>query len=598
VSGNHRSVLPLVEHDRAAAARPLSRRAFVWRAAALGVAVPAVSSLLAACGGDEAPTPTPTALPGGSATPEATEGTEAASSPTEGGAPAASGGRAIISSFAEPATLFSGLPATGAVIQQILSFIANGLTKLSHPEMEVTPDIAAAWEVSSDARVYTFTLRQDVTFHDGEPLTAEDVHFTYNLVTHAEWPGGLDPYLAVIDGAAAHKEGSTEEISGISVLDDYQIEFRFSKPDVQFLALAAVRQRILPHHILEQEEPADIEKGDFPRRPIYTGPFKVDEWRTGEHIAFSAYLDHFAGRPLLDGLVARFVPDPATAIAELRSGAVHLGLVSPDQFESFRTNAAFSTQQLAGSAGRKLQFDLTKPMFADERVRQAISHAIDRETIISTLYRSLAEANYSQASPLSWVYNPDAPRFAYDPDRAAALLDEAGWARSDSDVRVKDGEQLAFTIITTPAYREDALAIQPFLRNIGIVTQIEEQGAGQATGPLEVGQYEATMTAWFNFIIDPRADLQRNFEWPRPLETTGYSNDEVNALFDQARSTTDPDEEKDLYFRIQEIAEGDAPWVYTWRLNDLLVVHQNLVVPDVSTQTELYIRIPEWHLRT
>jgi peptide/nickel transport system substrate-binding protein len=603
MSRDDRTGLTLGVWDCDAAGQPRSRRAFLRGVAGLGLALP-IGGLLAACGGDDesedengdATEPADSAA--GESTPTAAEDDAAEDGEdSEEGGSGAPGGQAIISSLAEPATLFSGLPATGAVIQQVLSFIANGLTKLSHPEMEVTPDIAESWEVSDDARVYTFTLRQDVTFHDGGPLTANDVKFTYDLVTHSEWPGGLDPYFAVIEGAAEHKEGAAEDIAGITVLDDYQIEFTFSNPDVQFLALAAVRQRILPKHILENEPPADIEKGEFPRKPIYTGPFKVDEWRTGESITFSAYPEYFAGPPNLDGLVVRFIPDPATAIAELRSGAVHLGLVTPDQFASFTSDATFKTQQLAGSAGRKLQFDLTKPMFSDPRLRQAMSHAIDRETIIEALYLGLAEPNHSQASPLSWVYNPDAPKFPYDPDRAAELLDEAGWTLDDSGARVKDGEQLAFTIITTPTYREDALAIQPFLQEVGIEAEIEEQGAGQASGPLEIGQYEATMNAWFNFIIDPRADLQRNFESPRPLETTGYSNEQVNELFDQARSETDPANEKELYDQIQEIAEGDAPWVYTWRLNDLLVVHQDLIVPEVSTQTELYTRLPEWSLQ-
>jgi peptide/nickel transport system substrate-binding protein len=159
-----------------------------------------------------------------------------------------------------------------------------------------------------------------------------------------------------------------------------------------------------------------------------------------------------------------------------------------------------------------------------------------------------------------------------------------------------NGDRLAFTLTVPTAWRQDGLAVQPFLEEAGFEVTIEEQGAGQVTGPLKIGEYQATVVGWNNFIIDPRADLQRTFQNPRPVDSTGYANEEVDALFVEARASLDQEEEKALYFQIQELVETDAPLAYLWRQQDLLVVGPRLTVPETETLSELYDRIPEWQL--
>ncbi|MBA3275809.1 MAG: hypothetical protein H0T72_08445, partial [Chloroflexia bacterium] len=134
------------------------------------------------------------------------------------------------------------------------------------------------------------------------------------------------------------------------------------------------------------------------------------------------------------------------------------------------------------------------------------------------------------------------------------------------------------------------------LQEAGFEVTIEEQGAGQVTGPLVVGEFEAAVTSWNNFIIDPRADLQRWFQNPRPNDSTGYVNEEVDALFVEARAALDQEVEKSLYFEIQNLVATDAPLVYLWRQQDLLVIGQRLTVPETETLSELYDRIPEWQI--
>ncbi|MDQ3655145.1 MAG: ABC transporter substrate-binding protein [Chloroflexota bacterium] len=507
------------------------------------------------------------------------------------------GSQVVIGAWAEPATLLSGAPVTGASYQQIQRIIANGLVKLGYPSFEVEPDLAETWEVSEDSLVHTFTLRSGVTWHDGEPFTADDVKFTYDHVTNAEWPGGLDSYFAQIAGATEHKAGEADQLTGVEVIDETHVRITLLQPDALFLASAASRQRILPRHILESIAVAEIDRSDFARKPVYTGAYIVEEWLQGESLTLRANPDYFGGAPAIETVISRFIPDPATAYAELTSGGLDIGTVSPDLLEAFTSDPAFTVRELPGLRVIFLNFDLNLPIFSDPRVRQAISHSVDKQTVIDALLLGKGEVGRSLITPLSWIFNPDAPDYPYDPERAASLLDEAGWTMGDDGVRANaNGERLAFTLTVPTAWRQDGLAVQPFLQEAGFEVTIEEQGAGQVTGPLLVGEFEATVNAWNNFIIDPRADLQRWFQNPRPNDSTGYVNEEVDALFVEARAALDQEVEKSLYFEIQNLVGADAPLVYLWRQQDLLVVGPRLTVPETETLSELYDRIPEWQI--
>ncbi len=552
----------------------LTRRRLLQSAAAAGAMLPALSATTV----------------GASAAGKAS--TSMASSARQDG-----GSQVVFGAWAEPATLLSGAPVTGASYQQIQRIIANGLVKLGYPSFEVEPDLAESWEVSKDSLVHTFVLRSGVTWHDGKPFTANDVKFTYDLVTHKDWPGGLDSYFAQIAGATEHKAGKADQLTGVEVIDDKHLKITLIRPDALFLASAASRQRILPKHVLESIAVADVEKSDFARKPIYTGAYIVDEWRQGESITFRANPNYFGSAPAIDTVISRFIPDPAAAYAELTSGGLDVGTVSPDLLASFENNTAFTVQELPGLRVVYLQFDLTLPMFSDPRVRQAISHAVDKQTVIDALLLGKGEVARSFVTPLAWIYNPDAPQYPYDTKKAASLLNDAGWTLADDGVRVNAvGDRLSFTLSVPTVYRQDGLAVQPFLKDLGIEVTIKELGAGEVAGPLKLGEYQATVNAWNNFIIDPRADLQRNFQNPRPTDSTGYKNDKVDALFVKARAALNKDEEKALYFEIQNFIETDAPLAYLWRQQDLLVIGQRVTVPTAKTLSELYDRIPEWKI--
>jgi ABC-type transport system substrate-binding protein len=212
--------------------------------------------------------------------------------------------------------------------------------------------------------------------------------------------GCLDSYFAQIAGATEHKEGTAEDLTGVKVIDDYTVEVTLLQPDALFLSSAASRQRILPKHILESVSPADIDKNEFARKPIYTGPYILEEWRDGESITFRANENYFEGKPNIDTIVARFISDAATANNELSSGGLDIGVVPPDLLAAYEQDSNFTIRELPGLRIVYIQLDTTLPIFNDARVRQAISHAIDKQTVIDANY--LGRAKWGAASSPRW----------------------------------------------------------------------------------------------------------------------------------------------------------------------------------------------------
>jgi peptide/nickel transport system substrate-binding protein len=161
-------------------------------------------------------------------------------------------------------------------------------------------------------------------------------------------------------------------------------------------------------------------------------------------------------------------------------------------------------------------------------------------------------------------------------------------------VRVKDGQRLEFKTITYPATQDMALAIQPMLKGVGIAMEIEPLEFGTWLTRYRVGSYEVSVASWFNFVIDPRLDLQNHFLSPRANDVSGYTNERVQQLFGQARTASNREEEVRLYGQIQELVANDVVYVYLWRAQDLLAGRTSLAVPQAKTMSEIWSKAPLW----
>jgi peptide/nickel transport system substrate-binding protein len=573
----------------------------------------AVIGFLAEACGPAAPPPSPaaTTAPAAGATPAAAAASAptapaaaATTAPVATSAPAAAGqpgGQAIIS-FGEPDTLLMS-ESRALVTAYIRSFIANGLVRLKYPDMTVVEDLADKYAVSTDGKTYTFNLHPGVKWQDGQPFSADDVKFTFEYFAHPDNPKPLTVDFANIVGASEFKARQASDISGLTIASDH-VDISLIAPSNSFLVNVATAI-IMPRHVLQSVAPPDFPKHPFARQPIYTGPFKVDEWKSGESITYAAFADHFKGRAKLDKVVQRIFPDPTTAVTELRSGGIQQAFIAnPDQFTEFQNNPSYATQQLAGTLGWFFSWDMTNQTFpfAEKDFRIAVSRAVDRKTLVDALFRGFAEPGHSLASPLSWIYNPNIPMYDYDPDQSRQLLDGLGWMVGSDGIRAKNGQRLEYAMMVTATTKDWFLAIQPMLQAVGIgISKVDVVDFPTWVSRLNVGQYESTMNGWGNFAIDPRADLAAHFWSPTKAargDATGYKNDQVDQLFAQATKATSHDDEKRLYDQIQMLVEGDCVYAYLFRPQQLGASTNNLVLPSAQIQAEIYDALPSWTIKS
>jgi len=468
----------------------------------------------------------------------------------------------INASIGDASTLIPPL-ASDAPSRDVADLIYNGLLKYDG-DLNLVGDLAESWEVSEDGLVITFKLRQGVKWHDGKPFTAHDVMFTYQVM--------VDPKTPTAYGEAY------KQVKKAEVLDDHT--FRVTYPQPFAPALESWALAILPKHLLEGQ---DITQSPLARRPVGTGPFKFQEWTAGDKIILSYNPDYFEGRPYLNGYVYLVKPDMATMFLELKAGNIdRLGL-TPLQYKRQTAYAKFqrlfNKYKYVSSSYTYLGYNLEDPRFADRRVRQALTHAINKQEIVEGVLLGLGQAATVPYKPGTWFYNPDVPRFPYDPQKAKELLTEAGWHANPQGILEKDGKPFEFTILTNQGNDlrvRTGEIIQRRLREIGIVVKLRiVEWAVFIKEFIDKGRFEAVLLGW---TTGPEPDLYDIWHSskikPGELNFIHYQNPEVDRLLEEGRHTFDREKRRQAYFRFQEILAEDQPYTFLYVPDALPAVHK------------------------
>lgn len=500
--------------------------------------------ILAGCGGGNEPTATQTQA---AASPEA-EAAVVDSGPNYGG-------NLIIASIGEP-VIFNDHYAQDVPSGDINDLIYAGLTT-SNENLEIIPDIAIGEpQISEDGLQWTFDMKEGVLFHDGVELTAHDVVYTYSIFLDEDYTGP--------------RAGSFTSLENIEALSDYQVRFTLSEPDARFATLTGYG--ILPRHLLEDVPIAEL--GDYQAfnidQPIGAGPFRFVSWTSGQNLVLEAFEDYHGGRPYLDRVTFRFVQDLNAMVLLLGQGEVHYAAgIPPEELptvESFDNVDVHSTLALRYDF---LGYNLRNPLFQDKRVRQALTHAIDRQEIVDTVMEGNATVAHAPVSPLSWAYNDDVPVFNFDPERAKALLAEAGWVPGSDGIMQKDGERFSFEILSN-----DGNNVR---RDLGIIVQQQLAGIGIEVTPrqMEWGafldrilapnfDFDATILAW-GLALDPDPSaIWHSREIEQGLNNIGYSSPVVDALAESNIRIMDQEERAAELAKVwAELAE-DQPYTFMW----------------------------------
>ncbi len=462
----------------------------------------------------------------------------------------------IVGQIAEPKALD---PAAVTAVNdfRILMNVYDGLVRYKDGTLEVEPALAESWEISEDGTVYTFTLREGVSFHDGSPFNAEAVKFNFDRMLNEDHPfHDTGPFPLSFFFSA---------VEATEVVDDMTVKFTLDAPYAPFLSNLAYPTGLIV-------SPAAVEQhgADFGRNPSGTGPFTFAEWRSNEAVVIEANGDYWDGAPALQAVVFRPITDANTRTAEMLAGGIDLMVEVPPVALSEFQGDTYMLHEQAGPHVWFLILNAKEGPFADVRVRQAANYAVNKEALVNEVLEGTAEVAAGPTPPaFAWAYNPDLEPYPYDPDKAKELIAEAG----------ADGAELTFYVTEGGSGMLDPIAmgtaIQADLEAVGFDVKIETYEwntfLGNVNPGLE-GKADMAEMAWMTNDPDTLPFLAlRTGAWPDEggFNSGYYSNPEVDTLLEAARAATDQDERAALYKEMQTIVQEDAPWVFVanWKQN-------------------------------
>jgi peptide/nickel transport system substrate-binding protein len=492
-------------------------------------------------------------------------------------------GDAIIEGSIGDVSGFLSAVTSDSASHEAAGYVFNGLVRYDK-DLKLEGDLAESWDVSPDGRKITFRLRNGVKWHDGAPFTSDDVMFTYKKM--------IDPKTPTAYGE------DFKQVKNAYAPDPHTFIAEYDRPFAP--ALASWGMHILPKHLLEKYP--DISKSPLNKKPVGTGPYRFAEWKTGEKTAFDASADYYEGKPYLARVVTRVIPDPATMFLELKSGGIDLMNLSPLQFtrqtETSEFKKSFAKYRYLSSGYTYLGFRLSHPYFKDRRVRQAIAHAANKKAVIDGVLFGLGQEATGPYKPGTWAYNPDVKRFPHDPEKAKALLAEAGWKEKGRDgVLVKDGQRFEFTVLTNAGNKsreQTAAILQQNLSAVGIRMEIRTvEWAAFINEFVKKRKFDALILGW-SITPDPdQFDIWHSSKTgPDELNHIGFANAEVDRLLEEGRGTFDVEKRKKAYFRIQEILAEEQPLVFLYYPDALPAVQKRIrgIVPAPAGITHNFIK--------
>ena len=505
-----------------------------------------------------------------------------------GGGDSSAGGTAVVGMRADFGPLNPVL-STDQYTEEVNKYALYTPLVTYDKDLNVQPYLAESWELQGDSGV-VFKLRNDVKWHDGQPVTAEDVKFTFDLAK--------DPATASLIGSAY-----IADVASAEVIDPYTIRFRFVRPHAQ--ALEDFWWAPAPKHLLENIAAAELRNAPFNRQPVGSGPFKFQEWRAGERLVLvrnDSFPEALGGPPQLERVVFRIIPEPPTMMTELLTGGVDVDVpVVPDQIKDLEANDQIRTFAFPGRTLYYIGWNNNRAPFTDASVRRAMTLGINRRQIINAILQGQAQPASSPIPPWSPLYPKDLEALPYDTAEANQLLDAAGWRDSNRDgVRDKSGQPLKFTLSTSdnPVNRAVVEVVQSDLRRIGVDAEIRILEFQTLLAEHKSRDFDAVFSSWvmdnFQVASAPVALLHSRFATvPQSTNRSGVSNPRIDATIDRAFGATDAEQSRAAWREFIEVINQEQPLTFMFWLNELAAVGPRIDGVDMDVRSEI-MTIADW----
>ena len=438
---------------------------------------------------------------------------------------------------------------------EINILIFNGLT--AHDgDNQVVPCLAKSWDYDAESFTYTFHLEEGVKWHDGENFTAEDVKFTIEAI--------MDPENG------SENAPNYEDVAEITVIDEHTVAFRLTAPNAAFLDYMTMA--ILPKHLLEGE---DMQSAAFFRNPVGTGPYKLESWDEGQAIILARNEDYFKGPANIERIIFKIVPDDNAQAMQMKTGELDLALLTPKDAENFANDDNYAVYRMETSDYRGILFNFWNPYCTENRdLIPAICCAIDRQAIVDAVILGHGIVAYGPLQRTEYNYE-DVEHYDYDPDRARAILEEAGCTLNESGFYERNGQEIGFVISVGAGdqVRVDiAQAAAQMLRQVGINCSVE------IPEKVDWGGQMAYLIGWGS-PFDADDHTYKVFGTDKGANYSGYSNALVDQYLIEARESDDPAVRAEAYANFQiELANDpayaficyiDADYVATSRLKGI-----------------------------
>jgi len=440
--------------------------------------------------------------------------------------------------------------ATDANSVRIGNLIYSSLLRFDE-HLRLGAELAASWR-RLDERNYEFTLRQGVSFHNGQPLTAADVKYTFESI--------LDP------ATRSPKRGLLKHLAAIQQTGTHQLRFQLSAPNAPFVeqfTLGIV--------------PAGSPSGGQP--PPGSGPFILAAVDSGEKVTLKANANYWEGKPALAGVVFKTVPDAMVRVLEFKKNSIDFmqNDIEPDMLPWLSRNTSADIGVHQGTTFQYIGINLTHPILKQLKVRHALAYAIDRDAIIRHLLKNTGTAASGLISPINWSYEEKVRRWPHDPELAKRLLDEAGFADPDGAGPLPRF-RLSFKTTNIDLRRRIAEALKEQLAKVGIELEVRSYEWGTFFGDIKKGNFHLYSLAWVS-IMDPDIQYQifHSASVPPDGDNRGrYSNAEVDRLLEKGRTVFDEVERKRIYGQVQKRLAEELPCVPLWWWKNVVVKNPSI----------------------
>jgi peptide/nickel transport system substrate-binding protein len=458
-------------------------------------------------------------------------------------------------------------------------------------ELGVRPWLAESWDLEGDTAV-VFHLRNDVKWHDGQPVTAEDVKYTFDVSK---------------DSTSASNTGAVflGNVASATVVDPQTIRFSFTKPHPQ--ALEDFWWAPMPKHLLQNVSPADMRNAEYNRNPVGSGPYKFVEWQPNQRLVLESNPDFpeaLGGPGAAQRIVFRVIPEPATLLTEMMTGGVHVNIdLEPDQVREIEGNDQFRVHAFPGRTVYFIGWNNTRAPFDSPEVRRAMTLAIDRQEIIDALVSGYGDPAVSPVPPYSPVFPDGVQALPHDPAQARQILESAGWRDSDGDgILDRNGQPFRFTLSTSDRPRNRAIveAIQSQLREVGVDAQIETLEFQTLLAQHRSRDFDAIFTNWvldnFQMAAAPFALFHSSLATaPGTTNRSAVADPQLDRALDAISSSTDDATAASNWRAFHERLQALQPFTFMFWLQETAASSAQVEGVEMDQRGEL-ASIADWTL--